>query len=501
MLKRYITPFYRFALGLSLIVAFTACKQQGVTNEGNQPAANRTTITPTGSPSPKSDQANIHKKPTPLPAVLPTPNQLTPTNLGVAATELRGKVVEVWQPWEGDTGEALKGILEAYSRTNQWGITVQVHSYLDYGSLDEAMEIAIASQALPDVAIDYGYQAQQWNASEMLVDLTPYVNDPVWGLTEGEQADFLPSFWMEDQVKDPATSELKRIGIPFFRSAYALFYNQSWAKELGFSSAPATPQGFKDQACAAARAVSKQGDNADAGNGGWMISSQPAALVGWIYANGGSLTQTDPTGYTFNTAESQAAMAYIKDLLSSGCAWEKTTTSTLNEFADRQALFVVGSLYDIPGQQEAFKQAGNSDKWLVIPFPSDTKPVVVTYGPSLMITSSTAAQQLADWLVVKWLVYPPNLTQWVMTTGTYPTRESVLSYLGENGNAGSQLGQALALLPDGRGEPVLAWWGIVRWAIKDAMNELLSPQVSVDQIPDLLENLDRVAAEVINQER
>jgi ABC-type glycerol-3-phosphate transport system substrate-binding protein len=170
-----------------------------------------------------------------------------------------------------------------------------------------------------------------------------------------------------------------------------------------------------------------------------------------------------------------------------------------SEFASRQTLFVVGSLYDIPAQREAYAQVGNTDEWLVIPFPSSNKPVVDTYGPSLLITRSIPAQQLAAWLVVKWLVYPPNLAEWVKAIETYPTRQSTLSYLSEAASARSEWGESLELLPDARSEPTLASWSVMRWALNDAMAELTNLQFTKDKIPLLLENLDNVATEIFNQ--
>jgi multiple sugar transport system substrate-binding protein len=499
MLKRYLTPFYRFTLGLALLLTFTACAKKSSTATSTQPAVQRTIVAQTITPTPESNQANSRRKPTTLPAIPPTPNQLTPTNLGVSAVDLQGLEVEVWQPWSGATDAALYDILDAYSRSNQWGITVQVHSYEGFGSLEDAVESAITTQTLPDIVVDYEYQAQHWDDSNILTDLTPYVNDPVWGFTDGEQTDFLQGFWTNDLVNEANANPMKRLGIPFYRSAYLLFYNQSWAKEMGYPNPPATLQDFKKQACAAAEAVSTQEANANLGRGGWLITPQPAALMGWIYAMGGNITKTDTSGYAFDTPETESAFAYIKDLQKSGCAWNETGIDPQSEFASRQALFVVGSLFDIPGQVKAFSENNNSDDWIVIPFPSDKEQVVVTYGPSIMITHSTPAQQLAAWLVAKWLVYPPNLTQWVSDTQTYPTRHSVLDYLSGNGDANLQWEQALNLLPDARNEPSLASWNVMRWALSDAMKQLLDPQLDADQIPLLLENLDSVATEIFDQ--
>ncbi len=107
----------------------------------------------------------------------------TPSTLGVTAAELQGLQVSLWHPWTGSTGAALQTILDEFNRTNQWGITVRASAYEGFGRLDEAVESGLTSDTLPDVVVDYGYQARHWDGSGMVADLTPYVNDPVWGLT------------------------------------------------------------------------------------------------------------------------------------------------------------------------------------------------------------------------------------------------------------------------------------------------------------------------------
>jgi multiple sugar transport system substrate-binding protein len=500
-LRRYLTLFYGFALGLALVLAILAIIQQrNVTPEA-------ATITQVGSFSqtaastPDSTQGHNLSKPTQLPAIPPTPNEGTPSTLGVTTAELRGVQVTLWQPWTGTTGTLMQTILDEFSRTNQWGITVQTSAFEGFGRLDEAVEAGITTKTLPDVLVDYGYQAQHWNRDGVVTDLTPYVNDPVWGLAGVEQTDFYPGFWAEDLVRGTSTNQTRRLGIPFYRSAYVLFYNQSWARELGYPNPPTTPQDFRAQACAGAQAITEQGNKSNPRIGGWLITPQPGVLVSWIYAFGGEITNPDAPGYLFNTTETRQAFEFLKELQVSGCAWSDAGVDPQSEFASRQTLFVVGSLFDIPAQREAFAQAGNADEWLVIPFPSSSQPVVDTYGPTLLITQSTPAQQLAAWLVVKWLVYPPNLIEWVKAIETFPTRQSTLSYLSEATSASSQWGEALGLLPDAHSEPSLTSWSVMRWALNDALTELMSPQLSADQIPSLLEKLDSVASEIFIQVR
>jgi hypothetical protein len=40
---------------------------------------------------------------------------------------------------------------------------------------------------------------------------------------------------------------------------------------------------------------------------------------------------------------------------------------------------------------------------------------------------------------------------------------------------------------------------MMRWALEDVMNQLFDPQFGTDQIPLLLENLDKTADEIYSQ--
>lgn len=497
-LKRNLTLLYGITLGLVLFLAVTAI---AITwTEVPFTIVNTATVqAPTDSPTQVGDPVNSMAKPTELPEIPPTPNEVTPSTLGVTSAELHGVQVTLWQPWTGATGEALKAILEDYSRTNQWGIKVNIESFEGFGRMDEAMETAIISGTLPDIVLDYGYQGQHWDGSGILTDLTPYVQDPLWGYTNAEQTDFFPGFWAEDLVNEAGSDQNRRLGIPFYRSVYAMFYNQSWALQLGFNDPPANAEDFRKQACAAADATTTQGSASDISTGGWMIRSIPGEAAGWIYAFGGEITNPDAPGYLFNTPETRQAFTYLKDLVDAGCAWYDPEGDAQGKFAGREALFVVGSLFDIPAQQEAFSQAGNIDQWIVIPFPSRKQPVVDSYGPSIMITQSTPARQLAAWLVLKWLVYPHNQIDWVKAVGVYPTRESAANYIVENQGTDLQWNQALVLLPMARGEPSLASWSMVRWALNDSIFELIDPKFTREQIPSLLDSLDSTADEIFRQ--
>jgi multiple sugar transport system substrate-binding protein len=498
MLRRYLTPFYVFTLGLALILAFSACNGKGGIKPNSDIATKQAISVTTASPSPGIIQGEISGTPTILPDIPATPNEKTPSPLGVNTNDLQGLQVQLWYPWSGVLGATFQGILDEFNRSNHWGITVQAKAFEGFGRLDEAVEAALTSASLPDLLIDYGYQAQHWDGDGILSDLTPYVTDPVWGLSINEQADFFASFWLEDVVNNDS-AQARRIGVPYYRSAYVLFYNQSWAEELGYLNPPRSPEDFRVRACGAAEAFARQGDKSDLGKGGYLMTSQPGELAGWIYAFGGEITNPYASGYLFNTPETNQAFNYLKGLLGSGCAYFEAEGKPQVEFAERQALFMVSSLNDIPAQIAAFEQAGNTDQWMAVAFPSSKQPVIDSFGPSLIMTHSSATQQLASWLVLEWLVYPPNQAEWVRQLEVFPTRQSTLSYLGNVSKGTPQWEQAMALIPEAQPEPTLASWRVMRWALEDAAKQLFSPQFLAERVPELIQNLDNLANEVFNQ--
>jgi multiple sugar transport system substrate-binding protein len=405
-LRRYLTLFYGLTLGLAIVLALLAIAFPGDVTPSIAAITQTGGMSQTAIPTQRNTQIASINTTTPLPAIPSTPNEKTPSSLGVTSEELRGLMVSLWHPWTGAAEAGLQTILDEFNRTNRWGITVQARAYEGFGKLDEAVETALTAEALPDVILDYGYQARHWDNYNALVDLTPYINDPVWGLTSDELADFYPGFWDEDLVAQGNSGEMRRLAVPYYRSAYLLFYNQSWARELGYPNLPTTPEDFRVRTCAAAEYVSKNGNKSTPGKGGWLVITQPGELLGWMYAFGGEVTDAEGAGYLFDTPETRQAFGYLKGLQESGCAWAESEGDLKEVFASRQALFVVGSLFDIPDQQEAFDLTGSTDEWIVIPFPSKRQPAVDAYGPSIMVTRSTPPEQLAAWLVIDWLVYP-----------------------------------------------------------------------------------------------
>jgi ABC-type glycerol-3-phosphate transport system substrate-binding protein len=239
-----------------------------------------------------------------------------------------------------------------------------------------------------------------------------------------------------------------------------------------------------------------------------MITSETSTLVGWMYAFGGSLVSPDGKGYRIDTPQNLKALTFLKGLKTQGCAWTTTSLYPHVEFADRKALFMLGSTAGLDSQSAAFKSAGAGDQWTVIPFPEEASstepfvsPVVLAHGPDLMITSSTSERQLAAWLFARWLISTEVQARWVRADGTVPLRAATLELLADYAKAHPEWSSLADTLDQARSEPAYASWEIVRWVISDASNQLFSSNFKAEDIPDLLEMLEKTAAEAHIQVR
>jgi multiple sugar transport system substrate-binding protein len=431
--------------------------------------------------------------PTPRPFPTPTPTLLPPSSLiSVDPSSLNGQTISFWHPWSEETGKTVEALIAEFNNSNEWGITVTPAYQGSYDELSENVSAAIKAGKPPDVAVGYNYQALNWDSSTgILVDLSDYVVDPTWGFTPQEQKDFYPIFWDHD------VADGKRTGIPAQRSAQLIYYNLTWAQELGFTSPPTTPEQFKSQACAAAKANKTDADPQNDGTGGWIISTDYASTLGWIEAFGGEVIRPDGKGYQFNTPEANKAFTFLRDLLDNGCAWIPTSQFTEEELASRRGLFATGTVPGIPIQENAFAKIDSKDEWTVLPFPSPAgDPVIEVYGPSFRLLKSTPEKQLAGWLLVKWLTSPENQARLAQADQFYPVRASSLEELKTLQGKYPQWEKAVEFLDSARSEPPFQSWLDVRWAVSDAATQLFRSYFSIDLVPTLVKLLDQTARDL-----
>ncbi len=429
----------------------------------------------------------------------PTPTAVQPTlasSIGVQPSRLQGQTVRFWYLLP-ESARLAKGadLIQAaaanFQANNPWGIRVEGEAFSNPEDLYQKLQ-SPASTGAPDLLMLYPYQANRIESSGPgLVDLAPYLNDPQWGLPPEQAGAFYPVIWQQDLLGG------KRIGLPFTLVPQVLLYNQTWAAELGFATAPDTPEEFRTQACEAAGGAQPASAGLTNRPGGWAIDASAPVMLSWLDAFGAGIVSSNRQGYTFNTSQVTETFTFLRKLYDDGCAWKPGTLPPAQEFAARKALFISISLSGLPAVESALTQAKNQDHWTILPYPSPQgKPALTASSPSWSITRSQPEHQLAAWLLLRELVAPGLQAAWASAYSSWPVSASSEPELADEHASHPAWSGSFNLLPLARPEPSLASWGEIRWVLSDASERLFSVTFYAEQIPLLVKMLDDTAKEI-----
>ena len=440
-------------------------------------------VSGTSTPRPNATE-NASATNTPAPAA---------SSLNVEKEALRGAQVDVWHPWFGAEASLFQSQIAQFNTENEWGIIVDGQSIGNYSELFLQTDSTLEDSSYPQIVIGFPEHALEWQ--EHIVDLSPYVSDPVYGLGTADISDFPEVIWNQDEVDG------KRFGVPAQRTARFLLYNRSWARELGFESPPATSADFEEQVCAAHEAVGTDDNPDNDPLGGWLIDTHAMTPLSWMIAFGGGVQEEG--GYRFLTPGNIAAFRFVKTLQQKNCAWVASSDLPIpDRFAARQALFTTASLEDLPAHARAFSAANNTDEWTLLKFPGEERDALVVYGSSFLMFESNDVTQLASWLFMRWLLSAENQARWVQSTGLFPLRTSTMQFLGDYSSSHPQWAEAVELLSEGETTPQLASWRLVRVMLEDGFRDMFDtirhPDLTDGQVPLILKQMDDTAEDLNN---
>ena len=426
------------------------------------------------------------------------PVTATPDSPNVAG--LKGKTILFWHPWSGDLAKQAGNLAAEFNKSNAWGIQVQVQPMYSAGALYDAVQAGDKAQPkkLPQVIAATSDQLAEWSVNgDRIADLNAYIHQPQIGLDDAQIQDFQPIFWAQDQVGK------KQVGLPALRTAQVIFYNQTWAKALGFQSPPQTPEAFMEQACAAARHNNSLGDASFTGTGGWLIDNDALTTLSWMSAFGArAIPDAEGQPYTFESPAGEQAVTFLRKMYDQGCAWTGRNPMPYGYFAQRMALFYTGSSGNIPVQSNTMAQQNNRDQWTVLPFPGeDGKPLTYASGYSYALIKSDDAQaELAGWLFARWLAQPEIAVKLARALPSLPVSQGVTRQL-----SGDQTkfpwAMLLPLADSARPAPALSTWREVRRLFEDAAWQIyrLPAEGLAQVLPQTLTQLDAAVKDALKE--
>lgn len=470
---------FKILLSLTLILAvfLVACGGNNNANMAENDMANNTMNNTSMPEEPAEEPAEV-------PAEDMAPTSMFPTD-GLAGTE-----ITFWHAMSSGVNLAgMDALVAEFNETNEYGITVVAVAQGSQSDLETAVNGAITTGELPNLTMGFPNGLSRWFGLDVIEGINEFIADPEVGLSDEVMSGIFAGPYSSGTLADGT-----QIGIPMHQSAQVIFYNHTWAQELGFANPPATSAEFKEQACAAAAANMADDDPDNDGTGGLVYYPDASFVSPWIWAFDGTYLSEDGSEYNLNNQAVYDVAMFLKDLFDSGCTL--STPSYPNpEFAARQALFAVSSTAGIPYQGYAMEDAENEDVWGAIPFvgPNGTQ-VVDAFGQMIGIVKTNADQDLASWLFLKWLTSPDTQAKWVAQTGYFPSQAGV--DVGTKATDDPIWGGALELLPFGVGEPNLPAHGAVRGEIRSAFFAIVEAEDGA-AVQAILDELNTTAADLV----
>lgn len=377
---------------------------------------------PTATPTP--DRTATPALPSPTPTLSPTPTETpVPEYLSVEPETLNGENIVLRYSLDGKVQETLTNLVSRFNEENTFGITVRaVPAY----SL-EALASFISNEASEqtDLVIAGSAWLRSQNSSGAFSGLSDFINAPELSFENSSVSPIMPVMLAEED------QDGEYFALPLWAEPAFLFYNKTWAIELGFEDTPTDLAGFAEQACAAGKASYSEKEQGKHGTGGWIISSDPEDVMSWLLI----FAQDDQTPGGILRSENgdvfSDTAAWLRNLYDNGCAWNSRVKEPYEYFANRYALFYSGTYADAERQFNAFEQSSEHgfDNWDLIVYPGrsvgkNTDPRIYGNVVSAALLNEEAGKMNAAWHFLRWLYEEQHAAELALAAGAWPVQDN-----------------------------------------------------------------------------
>ena len=219
-----------------------------------------------------------------------------PTSL--EALDPQGQQIVFWYQHTGLREDALQELIADFNQTNRYGIEMRGEYMGRYGDIYNKMNVGIQSGSLAaSLVVAYQNQARAYYQADGIVDITPYMDSPKWGLSPEARSDYVQAFLEQDNLGGV------QVGFPPNRAMELLYYNVDWLRELGYDGPPATWDDFAAMCRLAKEQPFSKNDN-PARSLGFLLDVDASRFAAMVFSRGGDLVDATGTGLRAGLARS-----------------------------------------------------------------------------------------------------------------------------------------------------------------------------------------------------
>ncbi len=341
---------------------------------------------------------------------------------GDVERELSGPVsIALWHAQTGSLAKALHELVDRFNSTHGKGVTVVMEYQGSYAQLYQKTQGAIRAGTLPELAVGYDSFVADYQKTDVVLDLDPYVSSKKHGLAQDNLDDIFKTYL--DTNRFPQLGN-KLLSFPFMKSLLVMYQNDDLLRSAGQLS-PRTWEEFEK----VARAVAQKGADGKVTRFGWAAPTAASTFNGWVLSRGGRLMSDDNRTVAWDGKEGVDSVKLFQKLIGEGVAYVPKGFDHQSDFAAGKAAFVQESSTDRPFVVSSFPKERPAPSWSIVSIPQTdaVKPKTVQYGANIVAFRSTPDKQLASWMFMKWFTDPDQTADWAMKSSYMPVRKSVVN--------------------------------------------------------------------------
>lgn len=350
-------------------------------------------------------------------------------------------VINYWHANGAELTAVLEKIEKSFEEKYEGKYDVVLTTYGDYDTLRDTITASVMAGEAPTAAQTYPDHVALYLYGQALQSLDKYINDPEYGMSKEEQAQFVDGFWAEGTIYD---QEGTRYAMPFNKSTELMYYNQDLFEAQGWK----VPQTWEEVVaiCEAwkqtenyANAVAANGANAVYGMG---YDSEANMFITLSQQYGANYTSFDAQGnglfaafgdVAADTAKSQQALSWFVDQYKKGNMATPTAFGAeycSNAFLAGQCIMTIGS--SAGATYNDGQKATAIDKFTtgVAPVPQydlNNKQVIQQGTNVSLFICDDEAEELGGWLWLKHMVSYESALIWATNTSYFPIRKDVMA--------------------------------------------------------------------------
>ncbi len=314
--------------------------------------------------------------------------------------------VQFWHIQATIYGDAIKQIVADFNKLNTGKITVVETFQGSYGDLNKKIRAAIQGGGVPDVAMAYEPETQEYQTAGTIVPIDDYLASSKYGISDDAIKDLMPNVLARQRIKQYGG---KTLSWPHGTSSQGIYYNVDLLKKAGVEKPAAILADFPAQA----KMIKEKA--------GVMVFPYSTMMGGtwlnFLRSYGVNFVTDDGKTSNFDKPEALLGLKLLKQMKDDGTA--AIVQDTEQEFTNQRAAMEISTTARTSSKIDLI---GTKFNWGITLPPQGKADIKVTqmYGGNQVLFKSNPKKQLAGWLFMRYFAGTDAQAIYGQKTGYFP---------------------------------------------------------------------------------